>query len=233
MFLEPCLNGWEPFFDKELKKEYFKKLSFDVEQKYGSGTCFPPKEEIFSAFESCPFTKLSVVILGQDPYPNRGQAEGLAFSVSADQKPPASLQNILLESGNDPKITIPSLRPWSEQGVLLLNRILTISESKPLSHKNIGWERFTENCIEFINEYADNVVFLLWGTIAQKVGHRIDLNKHHVLRSGHPSPLSANRGYWFGNNHFTLANERLFDYGKKQIEWKLPTNSFNSEPTLF
>ena len=233
MFLEPCQNGWEPFFNEEIKKEYFIKLSNAVERKYGSDVCFPPKEAIFSAFATCPFNLLSVVILGQDPYPNKGQAEGLAFSVSANQKPPASLQNILLESGNNPKTAIPSLRPWSKQGVLLLNRILTISESKPLSHKNLGWERFTESCIDYINDHTTQVVFFLWGSIAQKVEQRIDRNKHYVLKSGHPSPLSANRGYWFGNNHFALANEILMDIGKDRVEWELPTNTLYREPTLF
>ncbi len=226
-------NDWNNFVTAELEKDYFQSLEKDLILAYQKGSVFPPKEQVLRAFELCSLNDLSVVIVGQDPYPQPGHAEGLSFSVKNGTQPPASLKNILIESENHPSQVNPSLVPWAEQGVLLLNRTLTVQKGAPNSHSKLGWQSFTLNCIDYINERKENVVFMLWGSEAIALEKRIDHEKHLVLKSGHPSPLSANRGLWFGNRHFERANNYLKEKNKKVINWSLPSNTFNREPTLF
>ena len=226
-------NDWNNFVTAELEKDYFQSLEKGLLLAYQQSSIFPPKEQVLRAFELCSLNDLSVVIVGQDPYPQPGYAEGLSFSVKNGTKPPASLKNILIESENHPSQVIPSLVPWAEQGVLLLNRTLTVQEGKPNSHAKLGWQSFTLHCIDYINQRKENVVFMLWGSAAVALEKRINHEKHLVLKSGHPSPLSANRGLWFGNKHFEKATNYLKEKNKKVINWSLPSNTFNREPTLF
>ena len=226
-------NDWNNFIISEFEKDYFPLLEKDLMNAYDKSSIFPPKEEVLRAFELCSLQNLAVVIVGQDPYPQPGHAEGLSFSVKNGIKPPASLKNILIESENHPSRVNPSLVPWAEQGVLLLNRTLTVQEGKPNSHAKLGWHCFTLHCIDYINQSKENVVFMLWGSAAIALEKRIEHEKHLVLKSGHPSPLSANMGLWFGNKHFEKANKYLKEKNKKVINWSLPANTFNREPTLF
>lgn len=226
-------NDWNNFVTAELEKDYFQSLEKDLISAYQKSSIFPPKELVLRAFALCSLNNLSVVIVGQDPYPQPGYAEGLSFSVKNGIRPPASLKNILIESENHPSQVSPSLVPWAEQGVLLLNRTLTVQKGAPNSHSKLGWQNFTLNCIDYVNERKENVVFMLWGAAAITLEKWIDHEKHLVLKSGHPSPLSANRGLWFGNGHFDKANNYLKVNHKKVINWSLPSNTFNREPTLF
>ena len=226
-------NDWDNFVTAEFEKDYFQSLEKDLISAYQKSSIFPSKELVLRAFALCSLNNLSVVIVGQDPYPQPGYAEGLSFSVKNGIRPPASLKNILIESENHPNQVNPSLVPWAEQGVLLLNRTLTVQKREPNSHSNLGWQNFTLNCIDYINERKENVVFMLWGAAAITLEKWIDHEKHLVLKSGHPSPLSANRGLWFGNGHFDKANNYLKVNHKKVINWSLPSNTFNREPTLF
>ena len=226
-------NDWNHFVSSEFEKDYFKSLEEDLIKAYRKSSIFPPKEQILRAFELCSLEDLSVVIVGQDPYPQPGYAEGLSFSVKNGTKAPASLKNILIESGNYPNEVNPSLVPWAQQGVLLLNRTLTVQEGKPNSHSKMGWQYFTLHCIDYINDFKEKLVFMLWGAAAIALENHIDQQKHLVLKSGHPSPLSANRGLWFGNKHFISANNYLKENNISSINWELPTNTFNRETTLF
>ena len=226
-------NDWDNFVTAEFEKDYFQSLEKDLISAYQKSSIFPPKELILRAFALCSLNNLSVVIVGQDPYPQPGYAEGLSFSVKNGIRPPASLKNILIESENHPNQVNPSLVPWAEQGVLLLNRTLTVQKGAPNSHSKLGWQNFTLNCIDYVNERKENVVFMLWGAAAIKVEKWIDHEKHLGRKSGHPSPLSANRGLWLGNGHFDKANNYLKVNHKKVINWSLPSNTFNREPTLF
>jgi uracil-DNA glycosylase len=226
-------NDWDNFVTTEFEKDYFQSLEKDLISAYQKSSIFPPKELVLRAFALCSLNNLSVVIVGQDPYPQPGYAEGLSFSVKNGIRPPASLKNILIESENHPSQVSPSLVPWAEQGVLLLNRTLTVQKGAPNSHSKLGWQNFTLNCIDYVNERKENVVFMLWGAAAITLEKWIDHEKHLVLKSGHPSPLSANRGLWFGNGHFDKANNYLKVNHKKVINWSLPSNTFNREPTLF
>jgi uracil-DNA glycosylase len=226
-------NDWDNFVTAEFEKDYFQSLEKDLISAYQKSSIFPPKELVLRAFALCSLNNLSVVIVGQDPYPQPGYAEGLSFSVKNGIRPPASLKNILIESENHPSQVSPSLVPWAEQGVLLLNRTLTVQKGAPNSHSKLGWQNFTLNCIDYVNERKENVVFMLWGAAAITLEKWIDHEKHLVLKSGHPSPLSANRGLWFGNGHFDKANNYLKVNHKKVINWSLPSNTFNREPTLF
>jgi uracil-DNA glycosylase len=226
-------NDWDNFVTAEFEKDYFKSLEEALNLAYHKNSVFPPKEQVLRALELCSLQNLSVVIVGQDPYPQPGHAEGLSFSVKNGTKPPASLKNILIESKNHPSEVNSSLVPWAEQGVLLLNRILTVQEGKPNSHAKLGWQSFTLHCIDYINQRKENVVFMLWGSAAIALEKRIETERHLVLKSGHPSPLSANRGLWFGNKHFEKANKYLKEKNQKVINWSLPSNTFNREPTLF
>lgn len=213
---------WKKELEEEIQKEYFHDLLQFVAQEYGANTCFPPQDLIFNAFRHSTFEDTKVVILGQDPYPNPGQAHGLCFSVNDGVNFPPSLKNIFREIEDDVNKPIPfsgNLERWADQGVLLLNATLSVRAKITGSHQKKGWEKFTDSVISVISEKKENVVFLLWGGYAQKKVKLIDQSKHLVLTSGHPSPLSANRGYWFGNKHFSKTNEYLRENGKKPIDW--------------
>ena len=216
-------TSWQNLLGEEFEKPYFLKLQSFVNQEYDSKICFPPKDQIFNAFNSCLLNDLKVVIIGQDPYHGEGEANGLCFSVADSVKIPPSLRNIFKEIAIDlDTIFIPengNLERWAKQGVLLLNATLTVEKDKAGSHQKQGWETFTDAVISKINSEKSNVVFLLWGNYAHKKGAKIDLEKHLVLKSGHPSPLSANQGKWFGNKHFSTTNFYLKGVGKGEIEW--------------
>ena len=221
MFIKKA--SWQLLLATEFQKPYFLELMQLVAQEYETTTCFPPKELIFNAFEQFEFEETKVVIIGQDPYHGTGEANGLCFSVNDGVAIPPSLKNIFTEINTEyESIFFPNsgnLERWAKQGVLLLNAGLTVRKDEANSHKHLKWNLFTDAAIQLINEQSENVVFLLWGSFAQKKGKLINRNKHLVLESGHPSPLSANRGFWFGNNHFKLTNAYLNEKGKKEIEW--------------
>lgn len=206
----------------EFEKPYFEKLWNEVEDAYENTVCFPPKRLIFEAFNQCGWNNLKVVIIGQDPYHGMGEAHGLSFSVPDGTRIPPSLRNIFKELSEDLGVELPifgSLERWASQGVLLLNASLTVEKDKANSHKNLDWHIFTDAVIELINRDKEGVVFMLWGNFAQKKGIKIDAEKHLVLTSGHPSPMSANQGKWFGNKHFSLANKYLRKSKYKAIKW--------------
>jgi uracil-DNA glycosylase len=212
-------ESWKEIFEEEFEKNYFKELQEFVTTEYDNHQCFPKQEQIFSAFNHCSFNDLKVVIIGQDPYHDVGQANGLCFSVNDEMKHPPSLKNIFKELESDLGASIPesgNLERWAAQGVLLLNATLTVRAHEAGSHQKKGWEQFTDAIIQYISDNKKDVVFLLWGGFAKKKGRKIDKKKHHILESGHPSPLSANRGYWFGNMHFSKVNELL---GNRKIDW--------------
>jgi uracil-DNA glycosylase len=215
-------TGWKSILKDEFDKEYFEKLTNFVRLEYQSHSCYPIASNIFAAFNYTPFEKVKVVILGQDPYHGPGQAHGLCFSVTDNVPKPPSLQNIFREIQSDIDVHPPengNLERWADQGVLLLNATLTVRASQAGSHQNRGWEQFTDSVIMKLSEKREGIVFLLWGGYAKKKGAKIDTNKHLILTSGHPSPLSANRGYWFGNKHFSKVNEYLEKQDKKPIDW--------------
>lgn len=214
--------SWKPHLAGEFDKDYFKKLVDFVKREYSAGVCYPKGSQIFSAFDYCPFDKVKVVIIGQDPYHGVNQANGLCFSVQDGIAHPPSLVNIFREIEQDLGIAYPTsgnLERWAEQGVLLLNATLTVRANQAGSHQNQGWETFTDAVINKISTQNKEVVFMLWGGYAKKKNALIDSSKHHILTAGHPSPLSANRGYWFGNKHFSKANEYLKSVGKEEIKW--------------
>ncbi len=216
-------SSWQPFFDSESTKPYFTELIKQVDEEYETNVCFPPKDLIFNAFDKCSLNDLKVVIIGQDPYHGVGEANGLCFSVNDGVAIPPSLKNILIEINNEyDRVFFPTsgnLEHWAKQGVLLLNASLTVRKDLANSHKHLKWNFFTDSVIQYISENTENVVFLLWGSFAQKKGSKINKEKHLVLESGHPSPLSANRGFWFGNNHFLKTNEYLKSLKKEEINW--------------
>lgn len=215
--------SWQNPLSKELEKPYFLQLMEYVEDEYEKNICFPPKELIFNAFNLCSFDDLKVVIIGQDPYHGTGEANGLCFSVNDNVKIPPSLRNIFAEINTDlDRIMLPTsgnLEHWAKQGVLLLNATLTVRKDEANSHKHLDWQKFTDAVIQTISNEKEHVVFLLWGSFAQKKIKFIDENKHFVLQSGHPSPLSANRGFWFGNKHFSKSNDFLIKNKKTPITW--------------
>lgn len=213
---------WKTVLDEEFLKPYFIDLTHFVENEFNTHVCYPRKEEIFAAFNHCSFENVKVVIIGQDPYHGPNQANGLSFSVNDGVPFPPSLQNIFKEIENDLNIPYPksgNLERWADQGVLLLNATLTVRQSEAGSHQNKGWETFTDAVIQQVSNQKENIVFLLWGGFAKKKGAKIDRKKHIVLETGHPSPLSANRGLWFGNQHFSKTNQHLKQMGKKEIIW--------------
>ena len=213
--------GWKAQLKDEFEKDYFLKLSEFVRKEYKTQDIYPPGKLIFNAFDQCSFDQLKVVILGQDPYHGPGQAHGLCFSVNNGVKFPPSLRNIFKEINNDLGQTIPesgNLIKWAKQGVLLLNATLTVRAHQAASHQKKGWEQFTDVVIDSINQQKQNVVFILWGNYAIRKGKLIDQNKHLVLTSVHPSPLSASRGF-FGNKHFTQTNNFLEGKGLTPINW--------------
>ena len=214
-------NSWKEALKDEFEKPYFASLCDFVRQEYKTNTIYPPASLIFNAFNLCPMDKIKVVIIGQDPYHEPGQAHGLCFSVNDGVKFPPSLQNIYKEIASEYNQPMPqsgNLTRWAEQGVLLLNATLTVRAHLAASHQGKGWETFTDNVIKEVNDRCQNVVFLLWGSYAQKKEAYIDKSKHCVLKAAHPSPLSAYRGF-FGCNHFILANNYLRKCGKKEIVW--------------
>lgn len=214
-------NDWQDFFERETKKDYYLKLRDFLKNEYNNYTVYPPMEEIFNAFKITPLSKVKVVILGQDPYYNQGQAMGLSFSVKDGIKPPPSLVNIYREISNDlnQEIDISSgnLTRWAEQGVFLLNTTLTVRDGEPLSHKGHGWEIFTDNVIRTLNENDSPKVFLLWGNNAKAKKDLITNKNHLILEAGHPSPLSAR--YFYGCKHFSKTNDFLIKNGLKPIKW--------------
>jgi uracil-DNA glycosylase len=215
--------SWQHFLADYIQKPYFKNLMKSVDDEYQNHTCFPPKELIFAAFDHCPFDDLKVVIIGQDPYHGINEANGLCFSVNDGVRIPPSLRNVFRELNEDfGSVFLPTsgnLKHWAKQGVLLLNAALSVRMDSPNSHKHIKWDTFTDAVIQKISNEKQNVVFLLWGSFAKKKGSKIDRTKHLVLESGHPSPMSANQGKWFGNQHFSQTNAYLKAKGKTEIDW--------------
>ena len=215
--------SWNALLSSEFEKPYFQALTAFVKKEYSEHTCYPKGKEIFAAFDKCPVEDLKVVLLGQDPYHGEGQANGLSFSVRDGIAHPPSLVNIFREIEEDLKLPYPesgNLSRWAEQGVLLLNATLTVRANTAGSHQGQGWETFTDAVIKSISDNCQHIVFLLWGSFAKKKIALIDTQKHCVFSSGHPSPLSANRGYWFGNKHFSKTNAYLSSVGKQAIDWK-------------
>lgn len=225
-------DSWANALKGEFDKDYFVRLTHFVREEYANNTCYPPGKEIFNAFNLCPVDKVKVVILGQDPYHGPGQAEGLCFSVKTGIPLPPSLVNIFKEIKDDigtvPQVVTDangksvydgSLRRWAEQGVLLLNATLTVREHVAGSHQRKGWEEFTNAVISTVSRECPNVVFLLWGGYARNKKSLIDQQKHLILESVHPSPLSANRGGWFGNHQFSRCNAWLKEHNLEEIKW--------------
>jgi uracil-DNA glycosylase len=222
------MTTWSKLLAEEKQKDYFQQtLNYVAERRAQGITVYPAKESVFSAFTETPFDAVKVVILGQDPYHGPNQAHGLCFSVLPGVKAPPSLVNIYKELKNDIEgFAIPNhgyLKSWAEQGVLLLNTVLTVEQGQAHSHKHLGWEIFTDKVIEQLNQQAKGIIFLLWGAHAQKKGARIDTSRHHVLTAPHPSPLSAHRGF-LGCKHFSKVNQRLSENARSPINW----NSVNS-----
>lgn len=214
-------ESWQKTLKAEFEKPYFKDLNTFVNEEYKTQTIFPPAHLIFNAFNQCPIDQVKVVIIGQDPYHDDDQAHGLCFSVNDGVKIPPSLRNIFKEQAQDLGITPPTsgnLERWAKQGVLLLNATLTVRAHQAGSHQRKGWEKFTDAVIQQVSDQCDNVVFLLWGNYAQRKGEIIDQDKHYILKSVHPSPLSASRGF-FGNHHFSQTNSYLASKGKDEITW--------------
>ena len=223
MFEDDFLVSWNKELKLEIEKKYFNDLLDDAQYEYENYTCFPPENLIFAAFDKCLFDDLKVVIIGQDPYHGDSEANGLCFSVNDNIKIPPSLRNIFREINDDlGQIMLPTsgnLERWANQGVLLLNNTLTVRKDMPNSHSHLDWKVFTDSVIQLISDKKENVVFLLWGNFAQKKGAKINRNKHLVLESGHPSPMSANQGKWFGNKHFSKTNAYLKSNGLAEIVW--------------
>ena len=214
-------ESWKRELAEEWEKDYFVRLTQFVREEYATKQIFPPGRQIFAAFNSTPFHDVKVVILGQDPYHDVGQANGLCFSVNDGIQFPPSLRNIFKEIESDIGTPVPQsgdLSRWAKQGVLLLNATLTVEAQRAGSHQRHGWEQFTDSVIAHLAEHRDNLVFILWGSYAIGKGAFIDRNRHLVLTSVHPSPLSAHRGF-FGNHHFSRTNQYLIEHGKTPIEW--------------
>jgi len=214
-------QSWKEHLQTEFDKPYFKTLTDFVRQEYGHATVYPPGKLIFNAFDLCPFDKVKVVIIGQDPYHEPGQAHGLCFSVQDGTQFPPSLRNIFKEISDDLGKPVPAsgdLTRWARQGVLLLNATLTVRAGQAGSHQGKGWEEFTDAVIRELNASRDGLVFILWGSYAKKKGAVIDRSRHLVLSSAHPSPLSAYNGF-FGNHHFSLTNKWLAEHGESPINW--------------
>ena len=214
--------SWEKVLQTEFESSYFQDLITFVKSEYKKSSCFPPGSQIFNAFNSCPLEQTKVVILGQDPYHGPGQAHGLCFSVPEGIEPPPSLRNIFKEIETDLRYSPPrngNLYRWAAQGVVLLNATLTVRAHQAGSHQKKGWETFTNRVIQLLSKEKENLVFILWGGYAKQKIKLIDPKKHLILTSGHPSPLSANRGFWFGNRHFSKCNTYLKTKNKTPIDW--------------
>ncbi len=216
-------ENWDNILQEEYEKQYFKDLQKFVENEYNTNTIYPPKEDIWNGFKVVPYDKVKVVILGQDPYHGEGQAHGMAFSVQPEVKIPPSLRNIYKELNQTMDFDIPShgyLMSWANQGVLMLNTVLTVRAGQAGSHRNKGWEKFTDAVIQKLNDRKDPIVFILWGAPAKKKMQLINSPWHEVLTAAHPSPLSAYNGF-FGCNHFNKTNDKLKEWGKEIIDFKL------------
>jgi uracil-DNA glycosylase len=216
-------NNWDDFLQKEYTKLYYQKMDVFIEKEYATKTIYPPEEDIFNAFKFTPLSDIKVVILGQDPYHEKNQAHGLAFSTPEANPIPRSLSNIFKEIRNEYGYKIPlngCLEKWARQGVFLLNTVLTVEEANANSHSKCGWQRFTDNVITKINKQNQPIVFLLWGKQAEKKKEFLNNPNHLVLVSSHPSPFSARRGF-LGCNHFKLANEFLKENNVEEIDWSL------------
>jgi len=217
-------DGWKNALHDEFTKDYFIELKKKLIVEKQNHIVYPPSDSIFAAFNLTPFNHTKVVIIGQDPYHGPNQANGLCFSVSDEVNHPPSLINIFKEISDDIGISYPksgNLEPWAKQGVLLLNATLTVRKSEANSHSNIGWQNFTDEVIKQLSSKRNDIIFLLWGGFAKKKIKLIDQKKHHILTAGHPSPLSANRGYWFGNKNFSKTNQLLRSLNKEPIDWKI------------
>ena len=215
-------QSWKEVLQEEFSKPYFEQLVLFVKREYSKNICYPKGQQIFSAFNHCPLPEVKVVIIGQDPYHGEGQANGLCFSVHDGIPHPPSLVNIFRELNTDLGVPYPlsgNLERWASQGVLLLNATLTVRANSAGSHQKQGWETFTDAVIKAVSAHCNHVVFMLWGGYAKEKAKLIDPAKHCILTAGHPSPLSANRGYWFGNKHFSQANAYLKANGKNEIIW--------------
>ena len=215
-------DSWKARIGAEFEKPYFAQLVQTVKQEYRQYACYPPGPLIFNAFNLCPFDRVKVVIIGQDPYHEPGQAMGLSFSVPDGVPMPPSLINIFREIQSDLGIQVPAtgnLTRWAQQGVMLLNATLTVRAHQAGSHQRIGWETFTDAAIHALSSGRDHLVFILWGGFARSKAALIDRSRHLILQSVHPSPLSANRGGWFGNRHFSQANAYLAANGIPPIQW--------------
>lgn len=233
MFFTFPASGWEVFFNQAEIHLMTDALTSWLTKEYDEHLCTPNQEYIFSAFQNCPEHKVKIAILGQDPYPAQGVADGMAFSTQKSGFIPASLKNILIESENT-QAKNGCLNFWASQGVLLLNTVLTTRVKEANGHRKMGWEVFTETTINYLVEKERPMVFMLWGNQAKKQAKLLrELSHVLVLESGHPSPLSANRGHWFGNNHFQLANDFLLKRGLEPVDWNLSADPLNREPTLF
>ena len=216
-------NDWDDILSEEFKSPYYLSLREFLKTEYSTRRIFPPMNDIFSAFKASSFENTRVVIIGQDPYHGEGQAHGLCFSVKKGIVPPPSLKNIYKELNNDLGLPTPDhgeLSAWAQQGVLMLNSVLTVREGLPTSHKDKGWEIFTDNVIKILNEKQTPIVFLLWGAYAQKKGQLITNPLHYKLCAAHPSPLSAYNGF-FGCKHFSKTNEILKKHGLEPIDWRV------------
>ena len=216
-------NSWDELLSNEYQKDYFKNLISFIKDEYKNKTIYPPENKIFNAFRYTDYDKVKVVILGQDPYHGPNQAEGLSFSVSDKVLKPPSLQNIFKELEDDLGIPFPksnSLIPWSKEGVLLLNAVLTVEEHKPTSHKEKGWETFTDDIIKILNNKETPIVFILWGEYARNKRSLITNKKHLVIESAHPSPFSARNGF-FGSKPFSKTNKFLKENGLTEINWRI------------
>ena len=215
-------QSWKEVLQEEFSKPYFEQLVLFVKREYSENICYPKGQQIFSAFNHCPLPEVKVVIIGQDPYHGEGQANGLCFSVHDGIPHPPSLVNIFRELNTDLGVPYPlsgNLERWASQGVLMLNATLTVRANSAGSHQKQGWETFTDAVIRAVSAHCNHVVFMLWGGYAKEKAKLIDPAKHCILTAGHPSPLSANRGYWFGNKHFSQANAYLKANGKNEIIW--------------
>ncbi|AXE25418.1 uracil-DNA glycosylase [Streptomyces globosus] len=216
-------ESWLPVLGGELDQPYFKELTEFVEEERANGPVYPPREQVFAALEATPFEKVKVLVLGQDPYHGAGQGHGLCFSVLPGVRTPPSLRNIYKEMQAELDLPVPDngyLMPWAEQGVLLLNAVLTVREGEPNSHKGKGWEKFTDAVIRAVADRPDPAVFVLWGAYAQKKLPLIDQERHVVVKGAHPSPLSAKK--FFGSRPFTQINEAVAAQGHEPIDWRIP-----------
>jgi uracil-DNA glycosylase len=223
--IDPVIeSSWKEKLKDEFEAPYFQTLKGFLLEEKKKNRIYPPGPRIFAAFDLTPFDRVKVVIIGQDPYHGAGQAHGLCFSVNEGIPQPPSLVNIFREIQTDLGLPYPksgNLEKWAAQGVLLLNAILTVRANQAGSHQNRGWETFTNSAIRILSDHKEHVVFLLWGKYAQHKELLIDINKHVILKCGHPSPMSANQGLWFGNRHFSKTNEILRNWGEKEIDWHI------------